>query len=217
MKCIKSNKEHLWNLCVFPLVFFAAAKCYPTGKSDLDIHPDMRDEKHYPNGTVVGKYTYVDNEGNPIQVKYYADDTSYGVELKSIKVVDVPGEPFPTSIQGTQNIMNSIENIQSKYDFKNIDSEAKSPTNLLSNNAPSTAIKNNKNNDPYDFLNKEVGKTNRYKIEKPNPDYEIYYQNEIKGAKKCGKEKVRVYIDKEKRKIRNAVDNYETDKFCEKF
>lgn len=90
------------------------------------------------------------------------------------------------------------------------------PTDILSNNFPT--YKYNKNSDPYDFLNKEVSKTNRYKIEKTNPDYEIYYQNELKGPKKCGKEKVRVYFDKENRKIRSAaVNNFEADKFCEQF
>ncbi|XP_026740082.1 uncharacterized protein LOC113502628, partial [Trichoplusia ni] len=184
----------------------------------LDTQPELRDEKHFPNGTVVGKYTYMDNEGNPIQVKYYADDSSYGVELKSVKVVDSTGEPLAAPVQANQNIANTIQNMQNKYDFKSAEPEAKGATELLNNNAPTTVFKyNNKNSDPFDFLNKEMGKINRYKIEKPNPDYEIYYQNELKGAKKCGKDKVRVYIDKEKRKIRNVVNNYETDKFCEQF
>lgn len=50
---------------------------YPTTKPEVET-PEVRDEKHFPNGTVIGRYTYMDNEGNPIQVKYYADDASYG-------------------------------------------------------------------------------------------------------------------------------------------
>lgn len=49
-----------------------------SGKSEQTQEPELRDEKQFPNGTVVGKYTYLDNEGNPIQVKYYADEASYG-------------------------------------------------------------------------------------------------------------------------------------------
>lgn len=44
--------------------------------NDTDI--GLRDEKTFPNGTVTGKYSYTDKEGNPIHVKYYADDQGYG-------------------------------------------------------------------------------------------------------------------------------------------
>lgn len=51
---------------------------YPTGVSHYLNKNDLKDEKHFPNGTVSGKYNYVDKEGNQVQVKYYADDLSYG-------------------------------------------------------------------------------------------------------------------------------------------
>ncbi|XP_022121797.2 uncharacterized protein LOC110997787 [Pieris rapae] len=60
---------------------------YPIERIDPD-NSELKDERRYPNGTVVGTYTYKDREGNPVHVKYFADGSSYGVELKSFKVVD---------------------------------------------------------------------------------------------------------------------------------
>ncbi|XP_045515044.1 uncharacterized protein LOC123708407 [Pieris brassicae] len=60
---------------------------YPIQRIDPD-NSELKDERRYPNGTVVGTYTYKDREGNPVHVKYFADDSSYGVELKSFKVMD---------------------------------------------------------------------------------------------------------------------------------
>lgn len=45
---------------------------------NLDVKSDVRDETTFPNGTVIGKYSYVDNDGTPVQVKYFADDKNYG-------------------------------------------------------------------------------------------------------------------------------------------
>lgn len=38
----------------------------------------QKNEKKFPNGTIVGKYSYRDKDGNPIHVRYYADGSSYG-------------------------------------------------------------------------------------------------------------------------------------------
>lgn len=73
-----------------------------------------------------------------------------------------------------------------------------------------------KTSDPFEYLGKETSKINRYKIDKSSPDFEVYYQNELKGPKKCGKEKVRVYYDKE-RKVRSALESFDADKYCEQF
>ncbi|CAK1553800.1 unnamed protein product [Leptosia nina] len=61
---------------------------YPVDRVKAPIKSDLKDEKRYPNGTVIGKYIYKDKDGNPVHVKYFADDSSYGLELKSFKVID---------------------------------------------------------------------------------------------------------------------------------
>lgn len=58
---------------------------------DNNIHKDnnikdYKQERRFPNGTVIGKYLYTDNQGNPVHVKYFADGGSYGlVKLKFVK------------------------------------------------------------------------------------------------------------------------------------
>ncbi|XP_047020378.1 uncharacterized protein LOC124630488 [Helicoverpa zea] len=230
MNRIKVNNRHLWNFYVFPLMFFTTVACFPTSRPDLEAQPEIRDEKHFPNGTVVGRYTYMDNEGNPIQVKYYADDASYGVELKSIKVVDSTGDSsLVSAVSANTNSQISPNSQPNKLDFnliRNVESDAKmSSTNMLHANTNMPMIEAGQSgakyriNEPiYNFPNREGTKTNRYKVEKPNPDYEIFYQNELKGPKKCNKDKVRVYFDKENRNIRSvSVNSFEADKFCEQF
>lgn len=54
---------------------------YPVDNSTLINTNDpmeARNETRYPNGTVVGELSYKDDEGNPINVKYYADEFNYG-------------------------------------------------------------------------------------------------------------------------------------------
>lgn len=50
---------------------------YPTGKPERAVD-EVNEEKRFPNGTIIGRYSYMDKDGNPIQVKYFADDASYG-------------------------------------------------------------------------------------------------------------------------------------------
>ncbi|XP_035459219.2 uncharacterized protein LOC118282306 [Spodoptera frugiperda] len=274
MKRLKLKRKHLWKFYVFPLIFFTTVTCYPTTKPEVET-PEVRDEKHFPNGTVIGRYTYMDNEGNPIQVKYYADDASYGVELKSIKVVDSEHEPLPlpTKVHSTHVAQkeNHAQKNPNRFDYtvlKSTDPDTKMSTDF-NPNFPSAQTgyptgyqtgyptgyqtgyptgyqpgyptgyqtgyptgSQNQNgypagykykNDPFDFL-KDVNKANHYKVEKekPNPDYDIFYQNELRGAKKCSKQKVRVYYDENEanRKLRSAVqvNTYnDADKFCEQF
>ncbi|CAG9784925.1 unnamed protein product [Diatraea saccharalis] len=76
-----------------------------------------------------------------------------------------------------------------------------------------------KTNDPFQVLKKDNIKPTPDKDNTNlGSDYEIYFQNELKTPKKCGKEKVRIYLDKEKRKIRDLSKNYmEVEKFCNQF
>ncbi|KAJ8732903.1 hypothetical protein PYW07_015502 [Mythimna separata] len=217
MKRFQANESCIiWYICyVLPFTVLITVACYPVQKPDIETQAELRNEKHFPNGTTIGKYTYMDKEGNPVQVKYYADEASYGVELNSIKVVDATGEPFPTTTIA-QNTPNSFDT----------DADAKTIAELInSNRFPALEGHTHKLkqelqefSNPYEFLNKEL-KTNRYKTEKPNADYDIFYQNELKGPTKCSKEKVRVYYDsKESRKIRSAANDLaDVDKFCEQF
>lgn len=46
--------------------------------SDVISNIKNSDETRFPNGTVIGKCTYLDREGDPIHVRYYADKNSYG-------------------------------------------------------------------------------------------------------------------------------------------
>lgn len=48
----------------------------------------IKEEKHFPNGTVTGHYKYVDKEGVPVHVRYYADDAGYGLVISCIPVVN---------------------------------------------------------------------------------------------------------------------------------
>ncbi|XP_045493059.1 uncharacterized protein LOC123692367 [Colias croceus] len=164
---------------------------YPIEKKQiLDVNLESKDEMRYPNGTVIGKYSYKDKEGNPVHVKYYADDSSYGVELKSFKIL---GANIPTIPQDQPNLDYSVN---TEFPF-NISSDP-----VLENN-----FKIDKDTD----FNVKKTKPDR-KLE-----YEIYRENELK-PEKYNNGRVRVYYDKNnKRKIRNVFDPYGTFRFCEQF
>ncbi|XP_028168282.1 uncharacterized protein LOC114358505 [Ostrinia furnacalis] len=198
------NKTNNLRLISITVLCLGSAICYPISKVDPGSKLD-KSEKHFPNGTVVGKYSYTDNEGNPIQVKYYADNSSYGVELKSLKMVTSTGAPLDQTYKQPV-IDNLLQNADASLglaaDFYN-------PTNIKY-----------KINDPFEILKKDnVKHINQFKDIKTSPDYEIYFQNELKAPKKCGKEKVRVYFDKDKRTIREASSKgfEDTAKICSRF
>lgn len=48
-------------------------------------------------------------------------------------------------------------------------------------------------------------------------DYETFYRNDIKGLNQRDTNKVRVYLDKEKKIIKRALENYEAAKSCERY
>ncbi|XP_059052338.1 uncharacterized protein LOC131846938 [Achroia grisella] len=175
-------------------------KCFPVEKYDIQ-NSDFKNEKRYPNGTVVGNYSYADSEGNPIHVKYYADDSSYGIELKSIKAIE-SNEDATTQTTTEKQFEYFVQNTGLPAD--------KSKVQLPFYNTKY------KTEGPSDSLNKEI-KANRYKEHSTSPDYEIFVQNELKAPEKCGKDKVRIYFDTNKRKIREAANNEEIAKYCELF
>lgn len=102
---------------------------------------------------------------------------------------------------------NIDNNLQSTDNTLGMGSDFYNPTNIKY-----------KTSDPFEILTKDK-KVGPIKADyKTSPDYEIYFQNELKTPKKCGQEKVRVYFDKEKRKIREISDSLdETEKFCSQF
>lgn len=55
---------------------------FPQKRSNDQSKVEFKDEKRYPNGTVIGKYSYRDKDGNPVHIKYFADDSSYGWAIK---------------------------------------------------------------------------------------------------------------------------------------
>ncbi|CAH0407861.1 unnamed protein product [Chilo suppressalis] len=174
---------------------------HPIVKSDIE-NKLAKDEKRFPNGTIIGKYSYTDNDGNPIHVKYYADDGSYGVELKSIKILSgTTTNPLMLNFQSPSTeplLQNSELSLGKSSDFYN-------PINIKY-----------KTSDTFEILNKEDIKSTADKSsDKVSPDYEILFRNELKTPKKCGKDKVRIYLDKEKRKIRDVSKSYmEAEQFC---
>lgn len=70
---------HHNTIVIFNILFLSVNGLlgYPIDKLNIEKSPEL-DETRYSNGTVVGKYIYMDDEGNPIHVKYYADNASYG-------------------------------------------------------------------------------------------------------------------------------------------
>ncbi|RVE52464.1 hypothetical protein evm_002858 [Chilo suppressalis] len=174
---------------------------HPIVKSDIE-NKLAKDEKRFPNGTIIGKYSYTDYDGNPIHVKYYADDGSYGVELKSIKILSgTTTNPLMLNFQSPSTeplLQNSELSLGKSSDFYN-------PINIKY-----------KTSDTFEILNKEDIKSTADKSsDKVSPDYEIFFRNELKTPKKCGKDKVRIYLDKEKRKIRDVSKSYmEAEQFC---
>ncbi|KPJ09784.1 hypothetical protein RR48_13418 [Papilio machaon] len=166
---------------------------YPLGRDNLINKISIKEEKHFPNGTVTGHYKYIDKEGVPVHVRYYADDTGYGVELKSMKVLDGSIDQDNTHLEKQQKSDNLWPPLDSSTDFsQDYPNTINNPTNTTKNKFLSL-------ND----LTKGDKSLYPKKAYKNSPDYEIYLQNEV-HAPKCGQNKVRIYIDKGKRKSREA-------------
>lgn len=89
--------------------------------------------------------------------------------------------------------------------LKSIEPHLEITSGLLSNS--------DKNKPDFKYKNAKI---NPYSKDAKSSDYETFYQNEIKAPRKCEKAKVKVYLDKEKRIIRRALDNYQVAKYCER-
>ncbi|XP_072940395.1 uncharacterized protein [Epargyreus clarus] len=182
------------------LVLFISINFSVNGYPIINFDSNLvnKEEKRYPNGTVIGKYTYTDVEGNPIHVKYYADDASYGVELKSMKVVNSNSDLLQSEAQ-------------SKFPLQVTDDPFESALDPFTAFEDLTIDNKKLANDPLQHKDTDKG---THKSD--NVEYEVFSQNELKAPDKCGKEKVKVYFDKDKRKTRNAK-NYDTLEYCERF
>lgn len=147
---------------------------------------------------------WVDTSRQRVKATSLTLNCFYRVELKSVKLVTSSTEE-PTGQTFQQPIVNNL--LQNAETALGITSDFYNPTNIKY-----------KINDPFEILNKDKSKNSHFKDFKTSPDYEIYFQNELNTPKKCGKEKVRVYFDKERRKIREASDELDDiAKICSRF
>ncbi|XP_068630714.1 uncharacterized protein [Battus philenor] len=229
-----SRKVFLKFLLFVVAFLLLQVQCCPTGSENVMFSKlDPRTENRFSNGTVIGNYKYVDKEGNPVLVKYYADDAGYGsvefkyvfypilnttiyslfmfyvslsVELKSMKVLDGTNEPAISHSDKPQKVDNLYPSLISSDFLTDYQNTISSPINSTRNKLRQISD-----------LNKAVNKGSYSKSShKTSPDYEIYLQNEI-VAPKCGKGKVRIYVDKGKRKIREVLNDVATFKYFDQF
>ncbi|XP_004931962.1 cuticular protein RR-3 motif 147 isoform X1 [Bombyx mori] len=180
------------DLVILLFNIFSVVSCLPTVQSGSETKPEFKDEKRYPNGTVIGTYTYIDKEGTPVHVQYYADNNSYGVELKSVKVYN---EAEPKDFDLFAKTMETPLKVASdllKYDFDRV-------------------------HDVYRSKQNEIDKIdNNLKSDKKKGDYEVLYNNGYNSLKNNAKNKIKIYSGKEKRKTRNIRDDYDKSLFCYK-
>ncbi|KAG6439197.1 hypothetical protein O3G_MSEX000570 [Manduca sexta] len=116
---------------------------------------------------------------------------SYRVELKSIKVVN--GNPELPSIQDEKL----------EYLTKTDEPHFKTVADFMNINYPAIAMKDN---DPLGYLNKANSKVSHLKHSKDISDYDVYYKKDLTDPKKWSNDKVRIYLDKDKRRIRNSFN-----------
>lgn len=128
----------------------------------------------------------------------------YRVELKSIKIVDSSSTQPP--------LLNDIN-----YDTKVTDSSTyhsfKIIPGVLNDKYYTDKNKHKKNNQFNDI--KHVKSINNLNVEKVNPDYDVYYKNELKVSNACDKDKVQIFLEKHKRKIRNVLNDYTVPSICD--
>ncbi|XP_050342399.1 uncharacterized protein LOC126768414 [Nymphalis io] len=158
----------------------------------------FKNERQFPNGSVLGTYTYKDKDGNPVHVKYFADDSSYSVELKSIRVFEGNSEQNDKQ----EEILSNIDQMETTTDMLKPDFFLSKANSMLAKNY----YKNNTSN-PYDVFNSNL-KTKDKGHQKYDDEYEIFLENVLRPSDKFNKEKVRVYVDKNRRKIRNISNKY---------
>ncbi|KAJ2938285.1 hypothetical protein O0L34_g17633 [Tuta absoluta] len=186
---IKSCNFMKLTLCISLLLEIGNG--YPIG-TNKQIESE---EKQYPNGTVVGKYTYIDKEGNPVEVKYYADDSSYGVELNSFTAIhEYRGEPIPP-LANQSNKLDKTSKINDKETMPEAGVKGDLFDSIVTFKYPEpiTDDKDKTNSDYPDARHKKEG-TAHQKSNYKSPDYEVYAKDDM-DSQQCGSnnEKVKVY------------------------
>ncbi|VVC93509.1 unnamed protein product, partial [Leptidea sinapis] len=173
----------------FFTIYAVIITAHPTNPS-FEYKPEYKDEKRMPNGSVIGKYMYKDKDGFPVYVKYFADDASYGVELKSVKIFK-SGTPYPADVR-----------------YSSFSKLFEADSERITESSPyiSTEEEFEKYNDK-----------NQRRSDKKS-DYEVFVDNELKPEGKYTKEKVRVYYDKNNnRKIRNVINPSKSVTYSENY
>ncbi|KAI5645257.1 hypothetical protein NE865_02805 [Phthorimaea operculella] len=202
---VKGTNFVKFSICMS--LFFIVTKGYPTGNTEKQIQSA---EKQYPNGTVIGKYAYLDKEGNPVEVKYYADESSYGVELNSFKAIHGnQGEPVAPEPKQA----NKIDETPSKVDKEVMpDTHAKSDLfdSIATFKYPEPAS-NNKYKTTDNPLPKQEGYPHQ-KIKYKSPDYEVYAKDDM-DSQQCGpnNEKVKVYNFLKEKEVKRGFEEPEEE------
>ncbi|XP_073951619.1 uncharacterized protein isoform X2 [Choristoneura fumiferana] len=159
------------------------------------------------------KYSYVDNDGTPVQVKYFADDKNYGVELQSIKVVEGNEQPAHFVKPAKTNYLAS--------DPSTMLPEPEAQGNVGLDFPPVFPKPEDKYKvpNPMDFLSMKSTPKSHCKEEKPL-EYD-FARNDLMPLKnkKCGKDRVRLYYDKRSRRVRKNTGAFkdEMPKICDQF
>ncbi|CAH0728886.1 unnamed protein product, partial [Brenthis ino] len=161
---------------------------FPQKRSSDQSKVEFKDEKRFPNGTVIGKYSYRDKDGNPVHIKYFADDSSYGVELKSVKFLNSNKDLSQEKLLKSDNTLSEVS-----LPFKEI-----SPTNTVLNNE----LMKNSSFDFDEFSNNYINKKNKAKSK--TDGYEIFLEKEIKPMDTYNNDKIRIYHNDNKRKTRKS-------------
>ncbi|CAH2107133.1 unnamed protein product [Euphydryas editha] len=178
-------------MCILLYMFMPKIVHAALKSEDTTTKAIFKNERSFPNGSVIGTYNYKDENGNIVFVTYYADDSSYGVEFKSMRNIEDNSEQT--------NKQDNLSKIESTITTSNAFEPAISmnTTKYITSNE---FYKNNSYN-PYDVLNSYPKMINK-DHHKTNDDYEIFLENVLKPSEKHNKERVRIYIDKYKRKTR---------------
>lgn len=129
----------------------------------------------------------------------------FSVELKSIKLVDSNSEPPLLHTDKQQKFDTVWQPLQPILlpDYQNII--------YNSNSSKANFPQSGDVNKDILFNNESIQNVNNNAL----PDYDIYLQNEL-PASKSGKDKVRIYIDKGKRKIREILNDVAKFKYFNK-
>lgn len=130
----------------------------------------------------------------------------YSVELKSVRNIEDNSEQ--------SNKQDNLSKIENMIPSTNI-SEPAVAVNKTKYITADDFYKNDSSN-PYDVLNSYPGKFNKGVKDhhKTEDEYEIFLENVLKPSEKHNKERVRIYVDKHKRKTRKYPNEFKKSKRC---